>query len=134
MPGWIDSNILSLTSSSPTCFTSDRYHRGGAVPKCIETVLLACVFIAARCFLMVTDCLAADVAFPNPISNYDWSGFYVGGHVGYGRGYERNILSDPNPTAGSSFGSLFGGLQVGYNYLLPSRLLLGIEGDISFPN
>ena len=83
---------------------------------------------------MVTDCLAADVAFPNPISNYDWSGFYVGGHVGYGRGYERNILSDPNPTAGSSFGSLFGGLQFGYNYLLPSRLLLGIEGDISFPN
>jgi high affinity Mn2+ porin len=92
---------------------------------------------------MVTDCLAADVAFPNsismplkalPIANYDWSGFYVGGHVGYGRGYGRNILSDPNPTAGSSFGSLFGGLQFGYNYLLPSRLLLGIEGDISFPN
>jgi high affinity Mn2+ porin len=69
-----------------------------------------------------------------PIANYDWSGFYVGGHVGYGRGYGRNILSDPNPTAGSSFGSLFGGLQFGYNYLLPSRLLLGIEGDISFPN
>ena len=93
---------------------------------------------------MVTDCLAADVAFPNsismplkalPIANYDWSGFYVGGHVGYGRGYGRNILSDPNPTtANSSFGSLFGGLQFGYNYLLPSRLLLGIEGDISFPN
>jgi high affinity Mn2+ porin len=92
---------------------------------------------------MVTDCLAADVAFPNsismplkalPIANYDWSGFYVGGHVGYGRGYGRNILSDPNPIAGSSFGSLFGGLQFGYNYLLPSRLLLGIEGDISFPN
>ena len=93
---------------------------------------------------MVTDCLAADVAVPNsismplkalPIANYDWSGFYVGGHVGYGRGYGRNILSDPNPTtANSSFGSLFGGLQFGYNYLLPSRLLLGIEGDISFPN
>ena len=26
------------------------------------------------------------------------------------------------------------GLQFGYNYLLPSRLLIGIEGDISFPN
>jgi high affinity Mn2+ porin len=25
-------------------------------------------------------------------------------------------------------------LQFGYNYLLPSRLLVGIEGDISFPN
>jgi high affinity Mn2+ porin len=91
---------------------------------------------------MVTDCLAADVAFPNsmplkalPIANYDWSGFYVGGHVGYGRGYGHNTLVYPNPTASdSSFGSLFGGIQFGYNYRLPSRLLLGIEGDISFPN
>jgi high affinity Mn2+ porin len=93
---------------------------------------------------MVTDCLAADVTFPNsisiplkalPIVNYDWSGFYVGGHVGYGRGYGRSALFDPSPTtADSSFGSLFGGMQFGYNYLLPSRLLLGIEGDISFPN
>jgi high affinity Mn2+ porin len=70
---------------------------------------------------------------PNPL--IDWSGFYVGGHVGYGQGYGRNTLFDPNPaTADASFGSLFGGLQFGYNYLLPSRLLVGIEGDISFPN
>jgi high affinity Mn2+ porin len=90
----------------------------------------------------MTDCLAADIPFPNsmplkspPIANYDWSGFYVGGHVGYSRGYGRNTLFDPNQTtASSSFGSLFGGLQFGYNDLLPSRLLVGIEGDISFPN
>ncbi len=70
-----------------------------------------------------------------PITNYDWSGFYVGGHVGYSRGYGRNTLFDPDPTAASSsFGSLFGGLQFGYNHMLPSRLLVGIEGDISFPN
>jgi high affinity Mn2+ porin len=70
-----------------------------------------------------------------PTAGYDWSGLYAGGHVGYGRGYGRNILFDPNPAAaGSSFGSLWGGLQFGYNHLLPSRLLVGIEGDISFPN
>jgi high affinity Mn2+ porin len=70
-----------------------------------------------------------------PIAKYDWSGFYVGGHVGYDRGYGANTLFDPNPTtANSSFGSLFGGMQFGYNYRLPSRLLLGIEGDFSFPN
>ena len=57
-----------------------------------------------------------------PIANYDWSGFC--GHVGYSRGYGRNTLFDPNPTAASSsFGSLFGGLQFGYNYLLPSQLV-----------
>jgi high affinity Mn2+ porin len=69
------------------------------------------------------------------IANYDWSGFYVGGHVGYSRGSGRNTLFDPDPTvASSSFGSLFGGMQFGYNYLMSSRLLVGIEGDISFPN
>ncbi len=66
---------------------------------------------------------------------FDWTGAYFGGHAGYSRGYGRNTLFDPNPTAAAtSFGSLFGGLQFGYNYLLPSRLLIGIEGDFSFPN
>ena len=72
---------------------------------------------------------------PSVAVPFDWSGFYVGGHVGYGRGYGGNTLFDPNPSAAdSSFGSFFGGMQYGYNYRLPSRLLLGIEGDISFPN
>jgi high affinity Mn2+ porin len=65
----------------------------------------------------------------------DWTGAYIGGHVGYSRGYGRNTRFDPDPTAaGTSFGSLFGGLQFGYNHALPSRMLLGIEGDISCPN
>jgi high affinity Mn2+ porin len=67
-------------------------------------------------------------------SPYDWSGFYVGGHVGYGRGNARTTLSDAAPTAASnSFGSLFGGVQAGYNVML-GRWLLGVEADISFPN
>jgi len=115
---------------------------GACVFKSIETPLFVCGCIAATCFFLIADCLAADVALPNamslkapPIANNDWSGLYAGGHVGYGRGHGRNNQFDPNPTAAvSSFGSLFGGLQLGYNYLLPSRLLVGIEGDISFPN
>jgi high affinity Mn2+ porin len=72
---------------------------------------------------------------PSVAVPFDWTGAYFGGHAGYSRGYGRSTLSDPGPTAAdSSFGSLFGGLQFGYNYLLPSRLLVGIEGDISFPN
>ena len=108
--------------------------------RIIETLLASVTAIA--CLFYVTTCLAAEVSVVSsmplkapPIANYDWSGFYVGGHVGYSRGYGRNTLVDPAPTAASSsFGSLFSGLQFGYNYLLPSRLLVGIEGDISFPN
>jgi high affinity Mn2+ porin len=107
-----------------------------------ETILIECVGILAACLFMATDCAAADLTVINPmplkappIANYDWSGFYVGGHVGYSRGNGYDTLSDPGPSAAdSSFGSLFGGMQFGYNYLHPSRLLVGIEGDISFPN
>jgi hypothetical protein len=63
------------------------------------------------------------------------TGFYVGGHVGYSRGNAWVTLADPDPTNfRSSFGSLTGGLQGGYNYVLPSRFLLGIEADASFMN
>jgi len=68
-------------------------------------------------------------------SAYDWSGFYVGGHVAYSLGRAASTLSDPASTvSGNSFGSLYGGVQGGYNYVLPSRLLLGIEADVTFPN
>jgi high affinity Mn2+ porin len=113
------------------------------VPRCIKTILIACGSVAATTFISVVDCLAADVAVPSlmpvkapPIASYDWSGFYVGGHLGYSRGYGRDtLLLGPGPsTTDSSFGSIFAGMQFGYNYVLPSRLLIGIEGDFSFPS
>ena len=68
-------------------------------------------------------------------SQFDWTGFYVGGHVGYARGTARvKIVDDDLDTFKSRFGSLTGGLQGGYNYVLPSRLLLGVEADMSFLN
>jgi len=49
-----------------------------------------------------------------------------------------NTLFDASPainptTSAPTFGSLYGGFQIGYNYLLPSRLVLGVEADVSFP-
>ena len=77
---------------------------------------------------------AAPIQYAVP-STYDWTGFYVGGHVGLSWGRGTSTLSNPNPiSVGDLFGSLYGGLQAGYNYVLPSRLLLGAEADITFPN
>jgi high affinity Mn2+ porin len=84
-----------------------------------------------------SDATAADmpVKAPPPPSTYDWSGFYVGGHVAYSLGGVASTLSDPTSTgAENSFSSLYGGVQAGYNYVFPSRLLLGAEADITFPN
>src|SRR6476660_4508285 len=65
----------------------------------------------------------------------NWTGFYVGGHVGESFGSAKAILSEP-PTTSSriAFESLYGGIHAGYNSRLPSGILLGIEADISFPN
>jgi high affinity Mn2+ porin len=72
---------------------------------------------------------------PARATSFDWTGFYVGGHVGYSRRNAQVTVADDDPTNfGHSFGSLTGGLQGGYNYVLPSRFLLGIEADASFMN
>src|SRR5437016_4873646 len=91
----------------------------------------------ARAFLsgLSLSVVLAGPATAADLQGFDWSGLYFGGHVAYGRGHTSNTLFDPDPRrSGHSFGSLYGGLQMGYNYVLPSRLLLGAEADISFPN
>jgi outer membrane immunogenic protein len=63
---------------------------------------------------------------------YNWTGFYVGAHIGYGwadfSGVDPvvGILSD----SASASGFIYGG-QVGFNYQMGSWVF-GIEGDFSF--
>jgi high affinity Mn2+ porin len=84
---------------------------------------------------------------PPAATGYDWTGFYVGGHVGLATGnsdWNMNALGGGAPVAGSfglyqspnafkESGSWFEGVQGGYNLMLRNRLVLGIEGDGSFP-
>jgi high affinity Mn2+ porin len=66
---------------------------------------------------------------------YDWSGLYFGGHVGYGSGHADATVLDPATTSvGNTFGGLTAGVQFGYNLVLPSRVLLGLETDLTFPS
>ena len=109
----------------------------------LRMILVSGVGVPSASFFVTAKGRAADLPVvkampfkaPAPIASYDWSGFYVGGHVGYDRGSGHDTLSDPGASAvESAFGSLLGGMQFGYNYVLPSRLLVGIEGDSRFPN
>jgi outer membrane immunogenic protein len=52
---------------------------------------------------------------------YDWSGFYVGGHLGYG-------WSD---ASGVELDGFIGGAQVGFNVHLTRNWVIGLETDIS---
>lgn len=99
--------------------------------------------------LLATAAHAADLpvkAPPRP-ADYDWTGFYVGGHVGLAAGNSGWTLAPVGggtPVAGSfglyqspngfkESGSWFEGVQAGYNWMLRNRLVLGIEADGSFP-
>jgi high affinity Mn2+ porin len=73
---------------------------------------------------------------------YDWTGFYLGGHLGVAWG-NSDWKAGPGISGSTDLfqkidgfdngGSFFGGLQAGFNYVLPSRILLGAEVDASFP-
>ncbi|CCE06863.1 OmpA-like transmembrane domain [Bradyrhizobium sp. STM 3843] len=68
---------------------------------------------------------------------YDWTGFYVGGHFGYGGG-TLGAATNPIPLQGAllphSTTGLIGGYQVGYNHELANRIVLGVEADATFPS
>ncbi|WP_223224373.1 hypothetical protein, partial [Staphylococcus aureus] len=81
--------------------------------------------------------VAADLPLKAPAAKavYDWTGLYVGAHVGFGRGASSATLTDPAVAGNRNvFDGMTGGVQAGYNYRLSSGVLLGVEGDISFPN
>jgi outer membrane immunogenic protein len=82
---------------------------------------------------------AADVP---PVESYDWTGFYVGGHVGYGWIDLNGRLDSQNQAPGDDFGNgdgpfdldddgFLGGFQAGVNYQIDD-IVLGLEGDLAF--
>src|ERR1700675_2270750 len=81
---------------------------------------------------------------PSVSTAYDWNGWYVGAHAGVIRG-ASNWTAQPGagaPALNGSFnlpfnfdfmagtGSYVMGLQAGYNYVFPSRLMRGVEADV----
>ncbi|WP_375786515.1 carbohydrate porin [Bradyrhizobium sp. Pha-3] len=81
---------------------------------------------------------AADMAVKSPAMDaavYTWTGFYVGGHVGYGDG-SLGPDTNPLPLQGVFFphsvtGGI-GGFQAGYNHQFANRFVLGVEADATF--
>jgi outer membrane immunogenic protein len=71
------------------------------------------------------------VSAPPPV--YNWTGFYVGGHVGYlwGRTHveeEGTVVEDGAPTNG-----VIGGALAGYNWQY-NQFVFGLEGDFGWTN
>jgi high affinity Mn2+ porin len=101
-------------------------------------------------FVFASSAQAADLSralptkAPPPVAPlaYDWTGFYVGGHLGYAGGSSDWTTSGVSGSFGlhqgfdafQGTGSYLEGLQVGYNSMLPNRIVFGAELDGSFPS
>jgi outer membrane autotransporter protein len=72
---------------------------------------------------------------PAPVA-YNWSGFYIGAHVGGAWGTKEWFLTDPGLDFGShDVSGLIAGGQVGFNWQAPgSNWVLGIEAQASWSN
>jgi high affinity Mn2+ porin len=93
--------------------------------------------------LAAADLTAVPLQAPAIPEAYDWTGFYAGGHAGYAWGNSDFI--GPPGIGGSiglaqpldhfdEAGSWFVGVQGGYNYMLPNRMVLGAEVDETAPS
>jgi high affinity Mn2+ porin len=110
---------------------------------------LARVTSTAAFLAAAAPAMAAEVPMPVnapwqlPVGQpYNWTGLYLGAHLGYAWGNSNwsappdlsgslDLFQSPDIFTGS--GSYFGGLQIGYDYMLPNRVVLGVQLDTSFP-
>src|SRR6478609_7080811 len=100
--------------------------------KLMKKLLLGTVALVA---LGAAPALAADLAarpytkapaYAAPI--YNWTGFYVGGHIGGAFGGDNNFSG----LGGSNDGRFLGGVQVGADYQFAPNWVLGVEGQYSW--
>ena len=101
IPGWIDSRFKGLTSlERQGTRSTDSVVDGAALGKRFLRFLAWVAGLAFTALGTIAPAAAADLpAFPvkaPPVAGlYDWTGFYVGGHLGYAGG---NSNWTANPT------------------------------------
>src|SRR6202171_2008194 len=66
-------------------------------------------------------------AYAQPI--YNWTGFYIGGHIGGAWDGNNSFIGT---TTSNSNGRFLGGLQGGADYQFAQSWVLGIEGQYSW--
>lgn len=93
----------------------------------MKKILSLCVTFAA--LVIAHPAQSADLPVRGPIYKYapapapmfNWTGFYLGAHGGYGFG---DFL-------GNDIDGFTGGFQLGYNWQFSPNLVFGLEGDIT---
>ncbi len=112
----------------------------------IRTSVFAITAAVAAAVVTSSAAFAADLApapyvkAPPPIvvPVYNWTGFYIGGNIGYswGRSSDTSTITNAAGTVllttqnSSNLNGVVGGGQIGYNWQVDRSWLLGLEADI----
>lgn len=125
---------------------------GGVVRSWILVGPVAAASLCFRAPATAAEEVFSQVPVKAPVATgtaMDWAGWYAGMHFGYGSGISPWDATEPGASIATLKGSLdffnvyngfdgtgsyFLGLQAGVNYRLGSRVILGGELDVSFPN
>jgi outer membrane immunogenic protein len=109
---------------------------GGKLMRRLFVALIILTALTPAVFASIAS--AADMPVKAPVPKaaklpYDWSGLYLGGHIGYLWGRTRveedGEVTEPNaPTNGT-----IGGVMAGYNWQ-SGRVVFGLEGDFGWTN
>ncbi|WP_306257894.1 outer membrane protein [Pararhizobium sp. IMCC21322] len=90
--------------------------------------------VAPAALLLVASMSLANAADPvgeAPLAGTPFTGFYVGGHTGYGSSDYEGRWSSGSPIEGFDNRGMLFGLHAGHNWEIMQNVLLGVEGDIS---
>ncbi len=118
----------------------------GKIWLALSTVAIVILFAGSATADDMMPMRAIPISYGIPVA-YDWTGFYLGGHLGYALGSSRWSSSEagvPGPSGSVDFsngynfstgnGSYLLGFQAGYDAMTASRWLVGAVTDISFPS
>jgi len=101
----------------------------------MKKILLGSTAALAMFLALGTAAQSADI-MPEPVAATDWSGFYVGGSLGYGWAnmsgcYDCDDSSSVLDAEELDLEGIVGGLHAGYNWQM-DNIVFGIEGDVTF--
>lgn len=94
----------------------------------MRKIVLLSVSVMLAGTALATSATARSAKSPNPV--IDWSGFYAGGHLGYGQG---RTAAGQGLTIDTTSKGFLGGGQLGYNFQ-SGEWVLGVEADVSAAN
>ena len=140
-------SLLLYRNSKGRIIAVESVRRGGPIMKRARALVIGASLFACGA---AGPAWAADIAMPPPVPPsapapvpvavpvYNWSGFFVGGHLGYGWGSEAVTLTSNGypsgtipPAIAADPRGLVAGVQYGTNWQF-GRLVLGTESDFSF--